>query len=59
MPLKIILVPPYIVAVFPLPCPFWLVWYENQSKNVRTTVQIAAALWVALTVVCLVMFGKR
>ena len=59
MPLKLLIVPPYIVAIFPLPCPFWLVWYEDQPKNVKNTVRIAAAFWMVLTIVCLVAFGKR
>ena len=58
MPLKWLLVPPYFIAVFPLPCPFWLLWYEDKPKHVKRAVNIAAVFWVVITIVCLVSCGK-
>ena len=56
--LKLLLVPPYFIAVFPLPCPLWYIWYADQPMHVKTVVRIAAVAWVAITIVCLVSFGK-
>ena len=58
-PWNIIMSVPYCVALFPFPCPFWLIWYDGKPKSVKGKVKAIAGIWLLISVACLVYFLKH